>query len=457
MGRAGIGVFVVLALAAAQANLLRFPLGESVDRLIHDLRLRMVTAPADPRIVIVDIDENSLAELGRWPWERGVLAKLIANLTDKAGAAVVGVDIVFAESQREAGQDDALAAAIASRPVALGYYFTSDRGGRTSGALPQAVMRAESLPHGVRPLSWDGYGASIEPLQRAARGAGFFNPVIDPDGVVRALPLLGEYRGGLYESLSVAVLRQYLGGAALGVTQDHLVLQGSRGTVRIPFSTGLTALVPFSSAPADEDAAPAFSRVGSTSGRFRYVSAADVIAGRGDPARVPRPDRAGRNVGARAHRSARLAAERRLSRGRDPCDCCCPERSIMPRLRRSSVRSSLVDTAALAIIVLLGVALAVAMPLMGAAGVLVTGRDHRRGRVDRRGDRLVQLRSGRARGQRHARLRGADAAEPVARLPDRGARASRGREPVRRIRLACAGRTDDARPATLQPHRQRDP
>ena len=48
---------------------------------------------------IVDIDEKSLEALGQWPWPRTVIAELLVKL-QKAGAAAVAFDILFAEPDR---------------------------------------------------------------------------------------------------------------------------------------------------------------------------------------------------------------------------------------------------------------------------------------------------------------------------------------------------------------------
>ena len=61
-----------------------------------------------------------------------------------------------------------------------------------------------------RPISftsWNGYRSNIEQLARAAPMAGFFNPIVDADGVVRSIPLLAEYKGQYYEALSLAMFR----------------------------------------------------------------------------------------------------------------------------------------------------------------------------------------------------------------------------------------------------------
>jgi adenylate cyclase len=52
-----------------------------------------------PAVAIVDIDEQSLAELGQWPWPRTQLARMIVNLVE-AGAVVVGFDMLLAEPDR---------------------------------------------------------------------------------------------------------------------------------------------------------------------------------------------------------------------------------------------------------------------------------------------------------------------------------------------------------------------
>lgn len=272
---------LVLLGAAAAAGLLRVPVFEALDRLAYDTQLKWREAALDERIVIVDIDERSLAEQGRWPWPRERLALLARRLADEAGAAVVGFDIVLAEHERSEAGDGKLAQALRDRPVLLGYYFSSDRGGQRSGVLPAPVFIADSLPKNVGVTRWDGYGANIAAFAHAARDAGFFNPMIDPDGVVRSMPMLAEFEGELYQALSLALLREYLGEGVLSLGSDRLDVIGRRGRVSIPLSDGLTALAPFAGRRADGKAGPP----------FRLVSATDVIEGR-----VPASVLAGRIV-----------------------------------------------------------------------------------------------------------------------------------------------------------------
>ena len=71
---------------------------QHLDNIIFDARLR-ATMPRtlDERIVIVDLDEKSLTELG-WPWSRNKLAALVNTLFEQQKIRLLGFDVVFAEA-----------------------------------------------------------------------------------------------------------------------------------------------------------------------------------------------------------------------------------------------------------------------------------------------------------------------------------------------------------------------
>jgi adenylate cyclase len=282
---------------------------QRLDDIIYDTRLT-ATMPKtlDDRIVIVDIDERSLAEVGRWPWSRNRVAKLVDHLFDQQ-AALVAFDIVFAEPDDSSGltqlnelartefkdqpgfserlrqlqpsldYDGMLAKSITGRPVVLGYYLSSDRDARATGVLPPPVLtKADAMGRQVTATLWTGYGANIEPLAKAAPLAGHFNPIIDADGVVRALPLLAEYKGQYYESLSLAVFRLLTGLPSVSVAfsnesylsrkthgLDRVVLKQGDKTLGIPVDDRVTTLVPYRGPG------------GKNGGSYQYISAADVV------------------------------------------------------------------------------------------------------------------------------------------------------------------------------------
>jgi adenylate cyclase len=303
---------LVFALLHA-TGILHIGMLQRLDDIIYDARLRATMPRAlDERIVIVDIDEKSLAEVGHWPWGRNRMADLVQELFERQNAALLGFDVVFAEADESSGltrlrqlaqaelrdqpgfaeklgqleaaldYDALFAKAIEKRPVVLGYYFTSERDGRSSGVLPAPVMQKEVLRgRPIRFTSWNGHGANIEQLARAAPMAGFFNPIVDGDGVVRSIPLIAEYKGQYYEALSLAMFRMLVGLPAVepGFPRDRflsrnyqglesiLLRQGQR-TLAVPVDDRVATLVPFRGPG------------GAGSGMFRYVSACDVLGKR---------------------------------------------------------------------------------------------------------------------------------------------------------------------------------
>ncbi|HKX41560.1 MAG TPA: CHASE2 domain-containing protein, partial [Burkholderiaceae bacterium] len=102
--RVGLLVVVIVAACAHAIGLLPLRFVTQLDLAIADARLRaFMPRTLDPRIVIVDIDEKSLAEIGRWPWGRDTMAALADELFVRQRAAVVGFDLLFAEADTSSG------------------------------------------------------------------------------------------------------------------------------------------------------------------------------------------------------------------------------------------------------------------------------------------------------------------------------------------------------------------
>ena len=79
--RWAIALAMTLLAALQIAYLPALPFIERLDVLAYDTRMRVQKGELDPRVVIVDIDEKSIAEVGRWPWSRNVVAKLVDTLS----------------------------------------------------------------------------------------------------------------------------------------------------------------------------------------------------------------------------------------------------------------------------------------------------------------------------------------------------------------------------------------
>jgi len=194
----------------------------------YDLRFeyRGKEKPGD-EIVIVKIDEESVRELGRWPWSREHWAKLIERLTE-GGAKVIGIDAIFAEKESTAA-DAKLAQAIGeSGSVVVGYFFvTSEEESKEFEEVSHTEdanrVRPQSLPFRLGskkvkeiPLTEALYMRSnIELIMEEAKGLGFFNVDLavkgNIDGTVRWVPLVMKFQDDIYPSLALQVLREHLG------------------------------------------------------------------------------------------------------------------------------------------------------------------------------------------------------------------------------------------------------
>ncbi|MBX9817524.1 MAG: CHASE2 domain-containing protein, partial [Burkholderiaceae bacterium] len=308
--RIAVTLIPVLLVLLHAMGVARIGVIQRLDDIIYDARLQ-ATMPRtlDDRIIIIDIDEKSLAELGRWPWGRNKLAELVDTLFIEQHVAVLGFDVVFAEADESSGLvrlnqlasqelkhypafaerlkqlqpdldfDARFARAIANRPVVMGYYLTSDKEGRSSGVLPAPVLSQAVLQgRQIRATSWTGYGANIEQLARSAPAAGFFNSITDGDGVVRSLPLLAEYKGQYYESIALAMFRVIAGmpTVAPGFSNERFLAKSYQGMDRVLLKQGDKALA----IPVDERVAtlvPYRGYGGVSGGSFRYISAADIV------------------------------------------------------------------------------------------------------------------------------------------------------------------------------------
>lgn len=85
-----------------------------IDRWVYDTQLKFFSTPPSEQIVIIEVDEKSLANIGRWPWQRSIHAELIRTLTEYQPQAIA-LDFIFTEPDFDnPGEDKALAEALAS-------------------------------------------------------------------------------------------------------------------------------------------------------------------------------------------------------------------------------------------------------------------------------------------------------------------------------------------------------
>lgn len=182
------------------------------------VRARVLVAEPDPRIVIIDIDEASLArmgqEFGRWPWPRDTLATVLAHIEHQQPAAIIW-DVLFSDADRlSPGGDAAFDAAVARSPHS---HFSVVRLPKVNDTISQ-INRA-ALP-GLWVTSLQDSAAVPAPAKAstvalippalpavANSRLGFNNGYVDSDGVLRRYRYLEPLAdGSAIQSLPLSVL-----------------------------------------------------------------------------------------------------------------------------------------------------------------------------------------------------------------------------------------------------------
>ncbi len=248
------------------------------DRYIYDTFLRAsgggkpAAAPA-----IVDIDEASLRQYGQWPWPRHLMARLIRKITE-SGAASIGLDIMLAEPDRSSpvhlqsslregfdvdvaftglpqflyDNDKLLSTILRQTPTVLGFYVQFEEEGFTP--LPKSLPRNEGLMDRIpenaippRDSILHGTGVTLPlPVLLDSAPIAMLNVAPDPDGIVRAIPLVLMVKNRVFPTLGLRTLMRALG-------TKNLVLEGGvdglravhMGKYRIPVSPEGLYNIPF--------------------------------------------------------------------------------------------------------------------------------------------------------------------------------------------------------------------
>ena len=267
---------------------------QRIEGILYDARL-VATMSEKPRqfdeqVIIIDIDEKSMREQGRYPWSRSKVSDLVTKLMD-AGVVVVAFDIFFAESERNAIEvvlsknqhldsqskaqlkqligsvnfDQEFAETLGNSEVVLGFLF--DDSAQNSGQLPDAVIDWSHEQDQLSEIAtFEHVLGNISILQSAATGAGFINSVPESDGFIRKASLVLNYQGQLYPSLALEAARVYTLAdnieAKSKVSGDATWLQGlSFGSHFIPTNEKGQIFIPYKGRERS----------------FQYISATDVL------------------------------------------------------------------------------------------------------------------------------------------------------------------------------------
>lgn len=278
-----------------------------LDNLIYDQRFAFMLEPApvpEHSIVIINVDQRSLAQVGQWPWSRFTLGNMVSRLSGY-GALVIGWDFIFPEYERNVAEElreriasgsgaeyrELLPALDNMRDTLDGDLYFAERMQETDvvlgfsfkpndfleyGTLPQPIIDIDKeITDSLAIVNMQGYEGNVDTLQNAARGAGFFDNLPDIDGVIRRSPLIFRFRDQLYPSLALEMARLYYFEENFSLVTEQVpgtarreIMGIKMGQVFIPTDRFGQVIVPYVGE----------SRMG-TGGTYRYISAIDVING----------------------------------------------------------------------------------------------------------------------------------------------------------------------------------
>lgn len=248
-----IVIFLLLSFAYINFEKSNATFDEKLRDMLFDIRGAIKPTG---EVVIVDIDEKSLQALGQWPFPRIHIAQVLANLAN-AKAGVIGLDIVFAESDRNSPHNmakalgvegefqdyDALLGAIVTKtPTILGYFLSNDQSKNTTPKIAthfdlnssQAILTFNHLVNNIAPISQNAYSS------------GFFNAFRDGHGKMTKMPLILQYQNQLYPSLALEMIAAasdtqtinliYEGGILTGLgLKEFFIPTNEQGFMRINF------------------------------------------------------------------------------------------------------------------------------------------------------------------------------------------------------------------------------
>jgi len=179
----------------------------------YEIRNKLGLSPsANDNIVIVEVDEKSVNNLGRWPWDRNIIGDLIEKLS---ASSVVALDIVFSEKSQKQ-KDRYLAEKISqSGNVIGGFFFRSQSSEKTNNYIQdylydQAIFRITMESETTNIKQFPFAEPNIPVIAEALLANAFFTIEPDMDGLYRKYPLAYIFKGMLIPSLATQTLRYHL-------------------------------------------------------------------------------------------------------------------------------------------------------------------------------------------------------------------------------------------------------
>ncbi len=261
-------------------------------QLFDGYQRKFPRTPLSQPVTIVAIDEQSLAEVGQWPWPRNRLATLIDQINVMKPLAI-GLDIYMPEPDQTSpdkvannlppsaqalssalqslpSHETLLAESLKRAPTILGAAGFDHQALTTDSQLLTAPIQTQGADPAPFVKHFDHVLASLPQLQRAAHGQALLSVSLE-QGVVRKIPLVMSLGDQLVPSLPMEMLRLATQSPAIQVQANSVGVQSvGLEELAVPTQRGGDVWLHFAKASSTAD---------------RYVSALDILQGKADPER----------------------------------------------------------------------------------------------------------------------------------------------------------------------------
>lgn len=175
----------------------------------------------NPHIVIVEIDDENISKIGRWPWRRSWHAGMIEAL-NSLGARYILFDIIFSEASSEFEEDDDVFSEAIKKAGNVYLPF----------AFPDPANI--DIENALLPLEkFSSYTKSTLPITIS----------FDMDGTVRSIPLFFGGKRGQYPHMALKIAMDYSGLKINQITSDYLFLSSPEEEIKIPLVEGNKMLI----------------------------------------------------------------------------------------------------------------------------------------------------------------------------------------------------------------------
>jgi len=272
----------------------------------QQLKPREIPPPQGKPVTIIDLDENSLSEIGQWPWPRDVIARMVQNLM-QMGANLVAFDVTFPEPDRMnpasiadnikgldeetksklraiPSNDEIFARVIKKSRVVLGqtgYWEKRDADAKAPPPIKKsiALRGAKGAPNlGLWLNAFPSLVRNVPVIEKYAAGHGIFTVIPERDGIIRRVSTVFKYGKDIYPALSVEMMRIAFNRRTIQLSYDAAGIKQIGIASRRQFPPNGLKL------PTDANGRvwPYFSK----SDKSKYVSAKDVLNGTADPALI---------------------------------------------------------------------------------------------------------------------------------------------------------------------------